>query len=120
MHKLIAALCFALAMAPAMAQDKGKSDEKKVAPAAEKAKKEPSEKQKAQQERMKDCSGKAGDRKGDDRKKYMKDCLKVEPAAAPDKQKAQQNKMTSCNKEAGDKKLAGEERKTFMNACLKG
>ena len=54
MNKLIAALCFALAMAPAMAQDKAKSDdkkaapaaEKKAAPAAEKAKKEPTEKEK--------------------------------------------------------------------------
>ena len=29
MNKLIAALCFALAMAPAMAQDKAKAEEKK-------------------------------------------------------------------------------------------
>ena len=27
---------------------------------------------------MKDCSGKAGDRKGDDRKKFMSSCLKGE------------------------------------------
>jgi len=85
MNKLIAALCFALAMAPAMAQDKAKSDdkkaapaaEKKAAPAAEKAKKEPSEKQKAQQERMKGCNDKAADKKGDERKKFMSECLKA-------------------------------------------
>ena len=45
MKQLIAALCFALAMVPAIAQDKAKSDDKKAAPVAEKAKKEPTEKQ---------------------------------------------------------------------------
>jgi len=75
MNKLIAGLCcLMLAAAPlAMAQDKGKGDEKKAA-----AKKEPSEKQKAHQQKMKDCSKQAGDKKmkGDDRKKFMSGCLK--------------------------------------------
>ena len=51
---------------------KAKGDEKK----SEKAKKEPTEKQKAQQERMKDCSVKAEGKSGDDRKKFMSTCLK--------------------------------------------
>ena len=79
MKRLIAALCFMFALSPlAMAQDKGKADEKKAAPAAEKAKKEPTEKQKAHQERMKSCANQAGDKKlkGDERKKFMSDCLK--------------------------------------------
>ena len=84
----------------------------------QKAKKEPSEKQKAQQERMKDCNAKASDKKGDERKAFMSSCLKGETEGASDKQKSQQNKMTSCNKEAGDKK--GDERKKFMSECLKG
>ena len=88
--------------------------------AQDKAKKEPSEKQKAQQERMKDCNGKASDKKGDDRKKFMSSCLKGEEAGASDKQKAQQNKMKGCNKQAGDKKMKGDERKSFMSSCLKG
>lgn len=75
MNKLIAGLCcLMLAAAPlAMAQDKGKGDEMKAA-----AKKEPSEKQKAHQQKMKDCSKQAGDKKmkGDDRKKFMSGCLK--------------------------------------------
>ena len=120
MKRLIAALCFALAMAPAMAQDKAKSDDKKAAPVAEKAKKEPTEKQKAQQERMKGCNDKATEKKGDERKKFMSACLKGETEGASDKQKTQQNKMASCNKEAGDKKLTGDERKKFMSGCLKG
>jgi hypothetical protein len=39
--------------------------------------------------------------------------------AADDKAKTpQQEKMAACNKEAGDKALKGDERKTFMSACL--
>ena len=46
--------------------------------AQDKAKKEPSEKQKAQQERMKDCNTQAADKKmkGDERKGFMSSCLK--------------------------------------------
>ena len=64
MKLLIAALCLAFATSGALAQDK------------KDAKKEPSAKQKAQQERMKDCNAKAGDKKGDERKKFMSGCLK--------------------------------------------
>ena len=105
MKKMIAVLCCTMLALPAFAQDK---------------KKEPSEKQKAQQERMKDCNAKMGDKKGDDRKKAMSACLKGEDPNASDKQKAQQNKMTSCNKEAGEKNMKGDERKKFMSTCLKG
>ena len=31
---------------------------------------------------------------------------------------SQQDKMKECNTQAGDKKLAGDERKTFMQKCL--
>ena len=101
MKALIAMLCGAmLALAPAAhAQDKGKGDEKKAEAAkkaeekkAEKAeakKKEPSEAQKKQQQRMADCNDKAGDKKGDDRKKFMSSCLKGEE---PGKM-SQQDKM---------------------------
>jgi len=104
MKKLITLLCFAVLAAPAYAQDK--------------AKKEPSEKQKAQQERMKDCNAKMGDRKGDERKKAMSSCLKGEADGPSDKQKAQPNKMKDCNKQAEGKK--GDDRKKFMSGCLKG
>ena len=104
MKKLIALLCCAFLAAPALAQDK--------------AKKEPSEKQKAQQERMKDCNAKMGEKKGDERKKAMSSCLKGETAGASAKQTAQQNKMKDCNKQAEGKK--GDDRKKFMSSCLKG
>jgi opacity protein-like surface antigen len=63
MKSIIAALCLAFAATS-------------VAVAADK--KEPSPKQKAQQERMKDCNKQAGAKKlkGDARKKFMSGCLK--------------------------------------------
>src|SRR6476469_6397739 len=132
MKQWIAAVCFMLATAPlALAQDKAKDADKKAPAATEKAAKsdsspkEPTSKQKAQQERMKDCSTQAGDRKGDERKKFMSSCLKGEDMSKKDdksdkaaKKTAQQEKMKSCNKEAGEKKMKGDERKTFMKDCL--
>lgn len=80
-----------------------------------------------QQEKMKTCNQEASAKalKGDERKKFMSDCLKKAPpasqpaAAASQPAKAQQEKMKVCNKEAGDKKLKGDERKKFMSDCLK-
>jgi hypothetical protein len=151
MRQFIAAVCFMLAAAPlALAQDKGKDAEKKAPMTAEKSakgeaiknksddkksaasdksakrgdtKKEPSAKQKAQQVRMKDCSTRAGDRKGDVRKKFMSSCLKGEDmgkaaAKTSDKKTAQQDKMRSCSKEAGEKKMKGDDRRAFMKDCL--
>ena len=109
MKALIAALFLALAVSPALAQDKD-------------AKKAPTAAQKKQQERMKDCNAKAADKKGDERKKFVSSCLKGgaggnEASAA---QKKQQSRMSACNKQATEKKLKGGERKTFMSSCLKG
>ncbi|WP_079434750.1 PsiF family protein [Zoogloea sp. LCSB751] len=74
-----------------------------------------------QQNKMKECNASAADKKGDERKAFMKDCLSAKPAAAPkDGKTTQQDKMKSCNKEAGDKALKGDERKKFMSSCLKG
>ena len=71
------------------------------------AKKEPT----AQQSKMATCNKDAGDKKGDERKKFMSECLKK------DKPVTQQDKMKACNVEAKDKK--GDERKKFMSECLK-
>ena len=103
MKTLVAALCLALSFG-AHAQDK----------------KEPSEAQKKQQQRMKDCNAKAGDRKGDERKGFMSTCLKEGADAPSPAQKAQQQRMSACNKQAAEKKLKGDERKSFMSSCLKG
>jgi hypothetical protein len=103
MRLLVAAVCLAFAVTGAYAQDK----------------KEPSAAQKKQQTRMKECNERAGDKKGDERKKFMSSCLKGggEPTKA---QAAQQGRMKDCNKQASDKKLKGDDRKKFMSTCLKG
>ena len=66
-----------------------------------------------QQEKMKTCNAQAGDKKGDERKAFMSNCLK---AGAP---LTQQEKMKKCNADASAKSLKGDERKTFMSECLK-
>ncbi len=91
------------------------------APAFAQDKKEPSAKQKAQQERMSSCNKQAGDKKmeGDARKSFMSSCLKGEGAGKTGRS-PQQQKMADCNKQAGDKAMKGDARKSFMSSCLKG
>jgi psiF repeat len=67
----------------------------------------------SQQNKMTVCNKQAGDKKGDDRKAFMKSCLSSSPAAAP---MSQQDKMKACNAQAADKK--GDDRKAFMKTCL--
>jgi len=105
MRLLIAALSLVFAVA-AQAQDKKEA-------------KKPSAAQKEQQARMKDCNKEASGKKmkGDERKKFMSECLKDDgPSPA---QKKQQARMTDCNKQASSKKMKGDERKAFMSKCLK-
>ncbi len=75
-----------------------------------------------QQERITTCNKEAGAKglKGDERKKFMSECLKGETAGAAKKELTpQQQRMADCNKEAKEKNLAGAERKKFMSECLK-
>jgi Ni/Co efflux regulator RcnB len=113
MKSLMAALCaLMLAASPlALAQDKPK--------------KEPTEAQKKQQQRMADCNKQAGVKKleGEARKKFMSSCLSGGDTMAKgptEAQKKQQQRMADCNKQAGSKKLEGDARKKFMSTCLKG
>ncbi|MCW6568854.1 PsiF family protein [Yersinia ruckeri] len=78
--------------------------------------KTPSPAQLAQQKKMTDCNHAATSKtlKGDERKKFMSNCLKTDAPAA---MTPQQNKMKFCNAEAKD--LKGDARKTFMSSCLK-
>ena len=103
MKTLFAALTLTLAFSPfAFAQDKA-----------------PTPAQKKQQERMRDCNEKAGDKKGAERKAFMSSCLKGGGSGPSAAQKKQQNRMAACNKQATEKKLKGAERKSFMSSCLK-
>lgn len=83
MKRVTAIMCLmAVAAAPlAYAQETGGASAKKASAAAEKStKKAPTDKQKAQQARMKDCAGRAGERKGDERKAFMSSCMKGKTA----------------------------------------
>ena len=84
--------------------------------AADQEKKAPSPAQVAQQEKMKSCNAEAGKQslKGDERKKFMSECLSAKSEAPS----TQQDKMKSCNAEAGKQTLKGDERKKFMSECL--
>ena len=79
--------------------------------------KQPSAAQQAQQQKMKDCNKQATDKglKGDDRQKFMSQCLSA--AGVP---LSQQEKMKECNKQATAKNLKGDDRKSFMSTCLSG
>lgn len=95
-----------------------------------KPKREFSEKQLAQQQRMRDCSAEAKSKTlaGDARKAFMKTCLSggkvtaeagTEVASAPEGRKAaQQEKMKACSADAKKQALKGDERKAFMKECL--
>ncbi len=98
MKKLLPLLALGLTLAVGMAQ----ADEKK----------EPT----PQQQRMAQCNKEAGDKKGDERKKHMSECLKAKPAAATAKATPQQERMKKCNADATGK--TGDERKKFMSECL--
>jgi hypothetical protein len=85
----------------------------------------------AQQDKFTQCAHDSKGLKGDERHKFMSDCLKghgekdEHPAKAQRTHEAahhdtpQQSRMKSCNDEAGKKNLHGDERRAFMSACLK-
>ncbi len=72
-----------------------------------------------QQSKMTTCNKEAGEKKGDERKAFMKDCLSAKPVAAAASGTAQQNKMKTCNADPKAKALKGDERKKFMSECLR-
>ena len=67
----------------------------------------------AQQEKMKACNAKAEGKTGDDRKKFMSDCLSAKPAAPA---KAE-SKMSMCNKQTAG--LSGDARSKAQSECMK-
>ncbi len=63
-----------------------------------------------QQNKMSTCNADAGDKKGDERKAFMKSCLSAKPtAAAP---------SAACEKSAADKKLAGAAKGSHIKKCM--
>lgn len=72
----------------------------------------------AQQNKMKECNVQAGDKKGDERKAFMKECLSAKKAEEKSAKTSQQEKMKTCNADAGKQNLKGDKRKAFMKECL--
>ena len=64
----------------------------------------------AQQSKMGTCNKEAGDKKGDERKAFMKSCLSAKPAAAAS--------SPACEKSATDKKLAGAAKSSHIKKCM--
>ncbi|MDR7335151.1 PsiF family protein [Roseateles asaccharophilus] len=66
----------------------------------------------AQQSKMATCNKDAGDKKGDERKAFMKECLSAKGAAA-----APAAGNAACEKSAADKKLHGAAAKAHIKKC---
>jgi hypothetical protein len=76
-----------------------------------------------QQEKLAHCAHESKGLKGDERHKFLSDCLKghAEPEAEKkDHADASHGRMKSCNDDARRKDLHGDERRAFMSSCLKG
>jgi hypothetical protein len=72
--------------------------------------------------KMGECQAQAGDKKGDERKAFMKECLSAKAGSADgdkvsEKTSEQTAKTKACKSQA--KGLKGDERKAKMSACLK-
>jgi Skp family chaperone for outer membrane proteins len=63
-----------------------------------------------QQNKMKACNEQAGDKKGDDRKAFMKTCLSAAPAKA-------ESKMAMCNKKTAG--MTKDDRAKAQSECMK-
>ena len=72
----------------------------------------------SQQQRMADCNHQATGKKGDERRAFMSQCLKKQPAAplatVPDSATAD-----ACAERASAAALEGEERTVYLRACRK-
>ena len=69
-----------------------------------------------QPNKMKTCNAEAKDKKGDERKAFMKECLSAKadaPAAA-----AAPAPSAACEKSAADKKLAGAAKASHIKKCM--
>lgn len=69
-----------------------------------------------QQNKMKTCNAEAKDKKGDERKAFMKECLSAKadaPTAA-----AAAAPSPACEKSAADKKLAGAAKASHVKKCM--
>lgn len=102
-----------------------------LAGAAQAADPAPAKAPNAQQTKMADCNKQAADKKlsGDERKKFMSECLKGGAAAAPapapapaagaKKELPPKEAMGACAKKAKEMGKKGDDYKKYMSDCLK-
>ena len=95
---LLLVIAGALVAAPAFGADTKPADAKAANP---------------QQEKMKACNEQAGDKKGDERKAFMKSCLSASPAPAKP-----ESRMAMCNRKTAG--LSGDARAKAQSECMKG
>ncbi len=67
----------------------------------------------AQQNKMKACNASAADKKGDERKAFMRTCLSAKPAAAA----KPESKMAMCNKKTAG--MTKDDRAKAQSECMK-
>jgi len=96
----IAAVCAMVCAGPSLAADTTTKSTDAKAP-------------NSQQEKMKACNDQAGDKKGDERKAFMKTCLSAKPMAAA----KPESKMAMCNKKTAG--LTKDERAKAQSECMK-
>jgi len=72
---------------------------------------DPTPAQKAQQDKMAACNTKSEGKTGDERKKFMSECLSAKPAPA-------ESKISMCNKQTAG--LSGDARSKAQSECMKG
>ena len=77
------------------------------------------EKRVASNDREAACARDAKGYKGEDRERFLAQCLKGHDGPTP-AQHSQQEKMKTCNQEARTRDLHGDERRAFMSSCLRG
>ena len=94
----IAAVCAMVCAGPSLAADTKSTDTKTT---------------NSQQDKMKSCNAEAADKKGDERKAFMKTCL----SAAPPAPAKPESKMAMCNKKTAG--MAKEERSKAQSECMK-
>jgi psiF repeat len=64
------------------------------------------------------CKTEAGDKKGAERKAFMKSCMAQKRTEHKATRSAQQEKMKACNADAKKDALTGDKRRAFMKECL--
>jgi hypothetical protein len=72
---------------------------------------DPTPAQKAQQDKMAACNTKSEGKTGDERKKFMSECLSAKPEKA-------ESKISMCNKQTAG--LSGDARSKAQSECMKG